>query len=143
MFRPRITLEPDERLLLTFVPRKAGFMLVAGLVMAFVWEAARILLIFVELLPLSSRLDPWMAAVTDRRVLVRKRLFSKHYSGISLSDIQRVEHNWEAGRLILVGSEHALEIRCDEREAATILEVLKGAYQPPKNLLATAARAVR
>jgi len=132
-FQPRNILKPDERLLLPFIPRKVGLLMVFSIVMAFVWESARLLLeLFVELRPLSSRFEPWMAAVTDRRVLVRRRLFSKRYSEISLSSIQRVDHDWEAGRLILIGSEHALEIRCDEREAATILEALKGAYQPPK-----------
>jgi hypothetical protein len=73
-----------------------------------------------------------MVIVTDRRVLVRKRLFSKYFGDIHLTAVEQVEHDWEAGRLILSGPEHALEIRCNEQEAAAILEALKGACQPPR-----------
>jgi hypothetical protein len=80
-----------------------------------------------------ARFDPWTVAVTDRRVLVRKRLFSKHYADIHLSDIRQIDHDWQSGKLTLVGPEHAVEIRCNEREAAIILKALKGAYEPPRS----------
>lgn len=133
MFGPLDVLAPGERELLTFIPRKIGFSLLAGFGLAFVWQPARILLIFFDLIPVFSHLDPWTVAVTDRRVLVRRWIFSRHYTDIHLSDIRQIDHDWQSGKLLLVGAKHAVEIRCNEREAAIILKALKGAYEPPKN----------
>lgn len=128
MLRLNEFLQPGERLLLDLTPWKAIDPRFGGFVVVTYWAA---LFVLSDLLYFRWY-DPWMVAVTDRRVLVRKRLFGKHYTDMYLSGIERVEHDWKADRVILVGREHALEIRCNEHEAAAILEALKGAYQPRK-----------
>lgn len=128
MWRLNEFLLPGERLLLDIAPWKAVNSRFGGFILVTVWAA----LFMLPELEYFRRFDPWMVAVTDRRVLVRKRLFSKHFTDMNLSEIERVEHDWQADRVILVGREHALEIRCNNREAAAILEALKGAYQPRK-----------
>ena len=102
-------LVPEERLFLSMTTKKAVSAWYGLFIAALFWGIAILLPDF----PLIRRFDPWMVAVTDRRVLVRRRLLSKHYNEISLSNIQRVEHDWKAGRLILAGPEHAPGIQAE------------------------------
>lgn len=128
MFNLNYILEPGERLLLSITPWKSAGSRAAAFFHVIFWVVLGVL---PELL-YFRRLDPWMVAVTDRRVLVRRRLFSKQFAEMRLSEIRQIDHDWKTDRLILTGLGNTLEILCNERQANAILAALKGAYQPPK-----------
>jgi hypothetical protein len=83
---------------------------------------------------LAFWLNRWQAAVTDRRVLVRRGFFSAKHDEIALTEVADVRHDWDAQRLTLTGNGRDLAIHCGGRAAARLLEALNEAYNPKPTL---------
>lgn len=94
-------------------------------------RAGQIALPFVLLLFWWNR---WRAAVTDRRVLVRRGFFGATHDEIALTDVEDVRHDWDAEQLTLTANARELTIHCDGRAAARLLEALNEAYNPKPTL---------
>ena len=90
-------------------------------------RAGQVALPFVLLLFWWNR---WQAAVTDRRVLVRRGFFDATHDEIALAEVENVRHDWDAQQLTLTGSGRDLAIHCGGRAAARLLEALNEAYNP-------------
>jgi hypothetical protein len=95
------------------------------------WSAGQVALSFVFL---AFWLNRWQAAVTDRRVLVRRGFFSAKHDEIALTEVADVRHDWDAQRLTLTGNGRDLAIHCGGRAAARLLEALNEAYNPKPTL---------
>lgn len=95
---------------------------------------SRITLISAPALFVMFWLARWQVAVTDRRVLVRRGFYAVTHDEIALDEITDVSHDWDAGLLVLSGPGRSLEVPCDDRAAAKILETLHEAYYPKPSL---------
>ena len=94
-------------------------------------RAGQVALPFVLLLFWWNR---WQAAVTDRRVLVRRGFFRAAHDEIALAEVADVRHDWDAQRLTLAGNARELTIHCGGRAATRLLEALNEAYHPKPTL---------
>lgn len=79
-------------------------------------------------------LNRWQAAVTDRRVLVRRGFFRATHDEIALTEVEGVRHDWDGQQLTLTGNGRDLAINCSGRAAVRLLEALNEAYNPKPTL---------